>query len=93
MGAYLEAGGTTAEFWRETPRTTILAIEAYRRRRGWLAWNTAVLQRFEFENYPTLESMMGIRETDSDAHRRVMLAHNLRLWRSVLNPKEAAGAA
>lgn len=94
LGAYLEAGGTTAAFWRETPRTTVLAIQAYRRRRGWLAWNTAALQRFAFDNgFPSLESLMGLPDRESEAHRQVMLRHNLALWRSVLNPREASGAA
>jgi hypothetical protein len=94
LSAWLEAGGAEAAFWRATPRTTLLTIDAYRRRRGWLAWNIAALGRFEFEHgFPTLESLMGVAERQSDEHRRVMLAHNLRLWRSVLNREEAAGAA
>jgi hypothetical protein len=53
-----------------------------------------VLSRFTFDSgFPSLETMMGIAERQSEDHRRVMLAHNLRLWRSVLNPREAAGAA
>lgn len=92
LSAYLEAGGSSDAFWRETPRTTMLAVEAYRRRRGWQAWNTAALGRFEFkQGYPSLEQMQGLPERDDEAHRQMMLAHNLRLWRSVLNPKAAAG--
>jgi hypothetical protein len=67
-------------------------IEGYQRRRGWLAWNTAALGRFEFEQgYPSLESIQGIPERQTEERRQTMLAHNLRLWRSVLNRKEAAG--
>src|SRR5690606_16612572 len=53
LGQYLEAGGTTERFWRETPNTTIETILAYRRRRCWAAWQPAVLQRFDFgDDYP-----------------------------------------
>lgn len=41
----------------------MIAIQAYRRRRGWHAWNTAALGRFDFKNgYPTLEQVMGLPE-------------------------------
>lgn len=83
-----------ASFWKETPRTTVLTIEAYRRRRGWLAWNTAALQRFDFEDgFPSLESIQGIPERQTEEHRQVMLAHNLRLWRARLGQMEMAGNA
>lgn len=62
---YLEAEGSLAEFWSiETPRTTIARITAYRRRRGWLAWQTAALGRFSWKEYggsiPPLRMMMGL---------------------------------
>lgn len=94
LSAYLEAGGTAASFWRETPRTTMLTILAYRRRRGWQAWHSGALARFEFKDgYPSVEAMMGVPKRVDTRQQQVMLAHNLRLWRSVLNRKDAAGEA
>lgn len=94
LSAYLEAGGTTGAFWRETPRTTMMTVLAYRRRRGWSSWHTASLGRFDFKDgYPSLDAMMGVPKRVDVRHEQTMLAHNLRLWRSVLNRKDAAGEA
>lgn len=42
----------------------MLRITAYRRRRGWQAWHTAVWQRFTYESYemgiPPLYEAMGL---------------------------------
>ena len=43
-----------AEFWQATPRETWLAVKAYRRRRGWMAWHGAVLSRIEGRDIPAL---------------------------------------
>ncbi|MCW3837809.1 hypothetical protein ACFQ1E_17325 [Sphingomonas canadensis] len=60
LSGYLEAGGSTQSFRRETPRTTMMTVRAYRRRRGWSAWMTSALGRFEFPGgHPSMDEVMG----------------------------------
>jgi hypothetical protein len=73
------------EFWDiETPRTTMIRIASYRRRRGWLAWNTAVLGRFTFEDYemgiPPLEQTMGLPPRNSRVQSAEELSAIMRAW-------------
>lgn len=45
------------EFWDATPRLLWLARRAYHRRRAWLAWHVAALQRAG--EFPDLAEFMG----------------------------------
>lgn len=82
---YLEAGGTLAEFWSiETPRTTLIRIQAYRRRRGWQAWNTAVWGRFTFDGYemgiPPLHEAMGLPPPQARVQSPDEMSRVMRAW-------------
>jgi hypothetical protein len=87
LDQYLEAGGTTESFLRETPKTTLATIRAYHRRRGWIAWQTAVLQRGEFKDgFPSLQELMGT-EPVAVPQSPVDLVHAIGLWGAALARK------
>jgi hypothetical protein len=81
-----------AEFWDiETPRTTMIRVASYRRRRGWLAWNTAVLGRFTFDDYdmgiPPLDKTMGLPPRRSRVQSADELRATMQAWVGVTASK------
>lgn len=78
-----------AEFWLATPRLIDLVLRGYKRRRGWMAWHTAVLGRMDGKNMPSLADLIGenrhAEPASTAAQPAVMMAHNLRLWRALIH--------
>jgi hypothetical protein len=64
----------------------VLHFRAYERRRGWMAWHTAVLNRFDFEHgFPTLATLTGDAGPGDQAEQSdETLRHNIRLWKATL---------
>ncbi len=66
-------------------------ITAYRRRRGWAVWQTAVLGRFEFKDgFPKLHEMTG-QPLPVVRQRPEQIAFSIGLWGAVLEGKAKAG--
>ena len=90
IGNWFEAGGNEAEFWRSTPRIVHLFIAAYLRRRGWLAWTTALLPTAR--PTPSFEQISGTAPAEAKPDKRGMsdeqMLHNLRLFKAALRVKE-----
>lgn len=85
LGQYLEAGGSLAEFWSiETPRTTLIRVSAYYRRRGWSAYWTAALGRFSWKGeesgIPSLEAMMGVKKPPIRRQSNDVMLAAMRGW-------------
>lgn len=94
LGQYLEAEGSLVEFWTiETPRTTIIRIQAYRRRRGWLAWQTAALGRFSWKEYgdsiPPLHLMMDLPPPKPNGHSSETILQAMTAWVAATGGRQA----
>lgn len=83
-----------SEFWGLTPRQTYLAIRAYRRRRGWLAYHIGWLGRCRADDFPKLAMLTGDPDGESpddqdDGESQLQVT---RMWNSVLRGMAAAEA-
>lgn len=65
---WMRTGRSDADFWRQTPRTLGIVLNAHReiiehdrRRDAWLALNTAALIRKKKGSWPTIDELLGIK--------------------------------
>lgn len=77
------------EFWRSTPRTVSLAIEGYRRRRGWAAWHSGAPGNFKDV---TFDDMLGRPRREHKAMSADQMMKNLRRISVANNAAVAARA-
>lgn len=70
---------------RETPKTTIATVLAYRRRRGWMVYNIATLQRFDFDDgFPSLRELQGLKPSPPPEQSEDQMRSNLLDWQAVM---------
>lgn len=81
LDQWIEAGGDEDRFWRTTPRGTRRRIDAYIRRRAWVAWHAGYPGQFKNPKY---DDLLGKKRSGRKQGQRMspeLMAHNLRVFR------------